>query len=66
MTMMKAEEENPTEIFEENRNKSWSSKKKKKEIDSLDNMRVTIRTEAMVNYQEGHNITMKDHKIKNL
>ena len=29
-------------------------------------MRVTIRTEAMVNYQEGHNITMKDHKIKNL
>ena len=29
-------------------------------------MRVTIRTEAMVNYHEGHNITMKDHKIKNL
>ena len=31
MTMIRAEEGNPTEIFEENRNKSWSRKKKRVE-----------------------------------
>ena len=30
MTMIRVEEGNPTEIFEENRNKSWSRKKKKR------------------------------------
>ena len=61
---MRAEEENLTEISEENRNKTWSSDTQKiKETDSLDNMRVICRTEPIVNYQEGKNITKKGLKI---
>ena len=29
-------------------------------------MRVTIRTEPIINYREGQNITKKDHKIDNV
>ena len=65
---MRAEEENQTEqnrrIYEENRNKSWSSNTQKiKNTDCLDNMGVTSRTEPIINYQEGQNIMVKDHKI---
>ena len=62
-----AVEENLTEISEENRNISWSSNTEKiKEANSLDNMGVTSRTESIVNYQQGQNITKKDHKINNV
>ena len=61
-----SEKENLTETSEENRNKSWSGNTEKiKEANSLDNMGVTSRTEPIVNYQEGQNITKKDHKINN-
>ena len=64
---MRAEEENLTEISEENRNISWSSNTEEiKEVNSLDNMGVTSRTETIVNYQEEQNITKKDHKINNV
>ena len=64
---MRAVEENLTEISEENGNISWSSNTEKiKEVNSLDNMGVTSRTEPIVNYQEGQNITKKDHKINNV
>ena len=63
---MRAEEENLTEISEENRIKSWSSNTQKIKTDSLDNMGVTSRTKAIVNYQEGQNITKKDYKINNV
>ena len=54
-------------MSEENRNLSWSSNTEKiKEANSLDNMGVTIRTEPIINYQEGQNITKKDHKINNV
>ena len=63
---MRAVEENLTEISEENGNISWSSNTEKiKEVNSLDNMGVTSRTKPIVNYQEGQNITKKDHKINN-
>ena len=39
---------------------------KVKEADSLDNMGVTIRTELVVNYQLGQNITVKDYKRNNV
>ena len=53
-----SEKENLTETSEENRNKSWSSNTEKiKEANSQDNMGVTSRTEPIVNYQEGQNIT---------
>ena len=49
---MRAEEENPTEISEENRNKNWSSNTQKtEETHSLDNMGVTSTTEPILNYQ---------------
>ena len=61
---MKPEQEDLKEISEENRNVSWSSNTEKiKEANSYDNMGVTIRTEPIINYQEGQNITKKDHKI---
>ena len=61
-----SEKENLTETSEENRNKSWSSNTEKiKEANSQDNMGVTSRAEPIVNYQEGQNITKKDHKINN-
>ena len=64
---MRAEEENLTEKSEENRNISWSSNTEKmKEANSLDNMGVTSRIESIVNYQQGQNITKKDHKINNV
>ena len=64
---MRAEEENLTQISEENRNISWSSNTEKiKEASSLDNMGVTGRTEPIVNYQEGQNLTKKYHKINNV
>ena len=64
---MSPEQENLNEMSEENRNLSWSSNTEKiKEANSLDNMGVTIRTEPIVNYQEGQNITKKDHKINNV
>ena len=64
---IRAKEANQTEISEENRNKSWSSNTQKiKETDSVDNMGVTSRTESIVNYQEGQNITVKNHKINNV
>ena len=64
---MRVEEENLTEISEENRNISWSSNTEKiKEASSLDNMGVTGRTEPIVNYQEGQNLTKKYHKINNV
>ena len=60
---MRAEDESLTEIFEENQSKSWTSNlKKKKETHSLDNIRVTSRTEPIVNCQEGQNIRKIDHK----
>ena len=63
---MRAKEENLTEESEENRHISWSSNTKKiKEANSLDNMGVANRTEPIVNYPEGQNITKKDHKINN-
>ena len=50
---MTAEKENLTEISEESRKKSWSRNTQKiKEINSLDNMGVTSRTEPIVNYQK--------------
>ena len=50
---MTTEKENLTEISEESRKKSWSRNTQKiKEINSLDNMRVTSRTEPIVNYQK--------------
>ena len=59
---MRAEEENLTNISRENRNKSWSSNIQKiKETDSVDTMGVTSRTEPIINYQVGQNITVKDH-----
>ena len=64
---MRPEQENLKDISEENRNLSWSSNTEKiKEANSLDNMGVTIRTEPIINYQEGQNITKKDHKINNV
>ena len=36
---------------------------KVKQTDSLDIMGVTNRIESIVNYEEGHDITKKDHKI---
>ena len=64
---MRVEEENLTQISEQNRNKVWSSNTEKiKKENSLDNMRVTSRTEPIVNYQEGQNITKKDHKVNNV
>ena len=61
---MRAEEENLTDISRENRNKSWSSNIQKiKETDSVDTMGVTSRTEPIINYQVGQNITVKDRKI---
>ena len=64
---MRAVEENLTEISEENGNISWSSNTEKiKEVNSLDNMGVTSRTEPIVNYQGGQNVTKKDHKINNV
>ena len=64
---MRAEEENSTETSEKNRNKSWRTNTRKiKETDSPDDMGVTSRTEPIVNYQEGENITVKDHKINNV
>ena len=64
---MRAQEENLAEIFEENRNISWSSDTEKiKEANSLNNMGVTSRTETIVNYQEGQNKTKKNHKINNV
>ena len=64
---MSPEQENLNEMSEENRNLSWSSNTEKiKEANSLDNMGVTIRTEPIINYQEGQNITKKDHKINNV
>ena len=48
---IRAEEENQTE--EESRNKSWRSNTQNiKKTDSQENMRVTNRTEPIVNYQE--------------
>ena len=38
-------------------------KKLKKTSDSQDNAGVKSRTEPIVHYQEGQNITVKDHKI---
>ena len=65
--MMRAEEKNLTEISEKKRNKNWSSNREKiEEIDSLDNMEVTNRTEPIVKHQERQNITVKDHKINNI
>ena len=64
---MRPEQENLKDISEENRNLSGSSNTEKiKEANSLDNMGVTIRTEPIINYQEGQNITKKDHKINNV
>ena len=64
---MRPEQENLKDIYEENRNLSWSSNTEKiKEANSYDNMGVTIRTEPIINYQEGQNITKKDHKINNV
>ena len=64
---MRPEQENRKDISEENRNLSWSSNTEKiKKANSLDNMGVTIRTEPIINYQEGQNITKKDHKINNV
>ena len=64
---MRAEEENLTDISRENRNKSWSSNIQKiKETDSVDTMGVTSRTEPIINYQVGQNITVKDRKIYNV
>ena len=55
---MRAAEENLIEISEENRNKSWSSNTQKiKGMDFPDNM---------VNFQDGQNTTVKDHKINNI
>ena len=63
---MRAKEENLTEKSEENRHISWSSNTEKiKKANSLDNMGVTSRTEPIVNYPDGQNITKKDHKINN-
>ena len=63
----RVEQENLTQISEQNRNKVWSSNTEKiKKENSLDNMRVTSRTEPIVNYQEGQNITKKDHKVNNV
>ena len=57
-SFMRAEEENLIEISEENRNKSWSSNThKKKGMDFPDNM---------VNFQDGQNTTVNDHKINNI
>ena len=64
---MRPEQENLKDISEENRNLNWSSNTENiKEANSLDNMGVTIRTEPIKNYQEGQNITKKDHKINNV
>ena len=64
---MRPEQENLKYISEENRNLSGSSNTETiKEANSLDNMGVTIRTEPIINYQEGQNITKKDHKINNV
>ena len=63
---MGANEENLTERSEENRHISWSSNTEKtEEANSLYNMGVTSRTEPIVNYPEGQNISKKDHKINN-
>ena len=62
--MRPAEQKNLKDISQENKSVSWSSNTKKiKEANSLNNMGVTIRTEPLINYQEGQNITKKDHKI---
>ena len=64
---VRAEKENLTEISEENRKKIWSSNTgKRKEANYLDNMGVTNGTKPIVNYQEGQNVTNKDHKINNV
>ena len=34
-----------------------------KETESLDNVGVTSKTEPIINYQEGQNITKEEHKI---
>ena len=63
---MRPEQENLKDISEENKNLSWSSNTEKIErAISLDNMGVTIRTEPIINYQEGQNTTKKD-KINNV
>ena len=59
---IRPQQENLKDINEENRNLSWSSNIEKiKEANSLDNM-----GEPIINYQEGQNITKKDHKINNV
>ena len=59
---IRPQQENLKYITEENRNLSWSSNIEKiKEANSLDNIR-----EPIINYQEGQNITKKDHKINNV
>ena len=51
---VRPEEENLTEISEEHRNKSWSSNTQGiKELNFLNNMRLTIRTEPIAGCQEG-------------
>ena len=50
---MRPKEENLTEISEEHRNKSWSSNTQGiKELNFLNNMRLTIRTEPIAGCQE--------------
>ena len=64
---MRTKKKNPTEISEENRSKSWSSNPQNtKETDSPDKMGGKSRTEPIVNYEEGEDITVKDHKINNV
>ena len=56
----RAEEENKTEASKENSNKNWSSNT---QTDPQDNKEITSSTGPIVNYQEGHNILAKKHKI---
>ena len=53
-------------IWRTQKQKLESNTQKVKEADSLDNMGVTIRTELVVNYQLGQNITVKDYKRNNV
>lgn len=64
---LQAERENQSRTSKGNSKKSWSGNAQNtKEIDPLDNMGIISYTEPIINYQEGYNIPVKDHKINRL
>ena len=53
-------------IWRELKEKPKQQHTQKEENDSPNNMGVTSTMEPKINYQERHNVIVKDHKIKNV